>query len=192
LDDRSILFVDFQAPEEVYGVIEVGAAIDIAPFADAGTIYQAKVRKIDSRIDQASRSFTVRAEIDNAADRLRPGMSFKIDFQLPGRAYPVVPEAAIIWGGDGAYIWLVENGVAKRLSVTIVGRQDGQVLVRAPINEGSIVIAEGVQKVREGTAVEISRLYADPAKNTRAGSTSTPTVEIPAALPVTEPVADRP
>ncbi len=192
LDDRSILFVDFQAPEEVYGVIEVGAAIDIAPFADAGTIYQAKVRKIDSRIDQASRSFTVRAEIDNAADRLRPGMSFKIDFQLPGRAYPVVPEAAIIWGGDGAYIWLVENGVAKRQSVTIVGRQDGQVLVRAPINEGSIVIAEGVQKVREGTAVEISRLYADPAKNSRAGSASTPTVEIPAALPVTEPVADRP
>lgn len=165
LDDRSILYVDFQAPEEVYSRIVAGDIISIEPFSNAGQAYQATVHKVDSRINQDSRSFTVRAKIDNSADKLRPGMSFKIEFQLPGRSYPVVPEAAIIWGGDGAYVWLAESGVARRVSVTIVSRDAGQVLVRAPIDAGDIVIAEGVQKVREGAKVVFSELYARPQSN---------------------------
>lgn len=162
LDDRSVLFVDFQVPEEVFGRIATDDVIEMEPFSGPGTVYPARVHKIDSRIMQASRSFTVRAKIDNADDNLRPGMSFKIEFQIPGRQYPVVPEAAIIWGGDGAYVWVVQDGVVQRQSVTIVSRQDGQVLVRAPINEGGIVIAEGVQKVREGSQVRFSERYSRP------------------------------
>jgi RND family efflux transporter MFP subunit len=156
LDDRSTLFVDFQAPEEVYGRIVAGDTINIEPFSGSGKIYQAQVHKVDSRISQNSRSFTVRAKVDNTDDSLRPGMSFKIDFQLAGKSYPVVPEAAIIWGGDGAYVWVVKEGVAKRESVTIVSRKAGQVLIRASIPEGGMVIAEGVQKVRDGAAVDFS------------------------------------
>jgi RND family efflux transporter MFP subunit len=176
--------VDFQAPEEVYGRIAVGNVIEMDPFSDAGNIYQARVHKIDSRISKESRSFTVRAEINNEDDRLRPGMSFKIEFQLPGQSYPVVPEAAIIWGGDGAYVWVVENNQAKRVSVTIVGRQDGQVLVRAPISEGDIVVAEGVQKVREGRNVEFSELYVSP--DQKKPSVAMPSQEIPAKPLTTE------
>lgn len=158
LDDRSTLFVDFQAPEQVYSRIAPGDIISMEPFSDQGRTYEATVVTIDSRIDQVSRSFTVRAAIDNVDDTLRPGMSFRIGFDIPGQAYPVVPEAAIIWGGDGAYVWAVENGLTTRVSVTIVDRQDGNVLVRAPIPEGSIIVSEGVQKVREGTPVDLTRI----------------------------------
>ena len=85
-------------------------------------------------------------------------MSFKIGFNIAGQAYPLVPEAAIIWGGDGAYVWAVKNGRATQVSVTIVDRQDGNVLVRAPIPEGDTIISEGVQKVREGTPVDLTRI----------------------------------
>ncbi|NND00436.1 MAG: efflux RND transporter periplasmic adaptor subunit [Gammaproteobacteria bacterium] len=184
LDDRSILFVDFQAPEEIYGRISSGDTINVEPFSNTGTQYQARVHKIDSRIDQATRSFTVRAAIDNTDDNLRPGMSFKIEFQLPGQSYPVVPEAAIIWGGDGAYVWVVDNGKARRQSVTIVSRQEGQVLVRASIPEGGVVIAEGVQKVREGTAVEFSRLYSRPEQPS--SPATIPSMVKPATIPETK------
>ena len=80
-------------------------------------------------------------------------MSFRIGFDLPGQSYPSVPEASIVWGGDGAFIWAVEDGRAKRVGVTIVSRDDGKVLVKADIAEGSWVIDEGVQKVREGVPV---------------------------------------
>ncbi|WP_415811981.1 efflux RND transporter periplasmic adaptor subunit [Litorimonas haliclonae] len=158
LDDRSTLFVDFQAPEQVYSCITPGDTISMEPFSGQGRTYEATVLTIDSRIDQVSRSFTVRAAIDNEDDTLRPGMSFKIGFDVAGQAYPVVPEAAIIWGGDGAYVWAVEKGRATRVSVTIVDRQDGNVLVRAPIPEGNTIISEGVQKVREGTPVDLTRI----------------------------------
>lgn len=184
LDDRSVLYVDFQAPEQVYGRIVSGDKIDIEPFSSAGTIYSAKVHKIDSRIDEVSRSFTVRAEIDNGDDKLRPGMSFKIKLQLPGQAYPVVPEAAIIWGGDGAYVWLVEDGKAQRVSVTIVSRDKGQVLVRAPISEGSIVVAEGVQKVREGTSLAFSELYSE--LNSELYTSPEPPMPEPSSIPALE------
>ncbi len=158
LDDRSTLFVDFQAPEQVYGRISPGDIIAMEPFSNQSSTFDAVVLTIDSRIDQVSRSFTVRAAIDNEDDTLRPGMSFKIGFNIAGQAYPLVPEAAIIWGGDGAYVWAVKNGRATQVSVTIVDRQDGNVLVRAPIPEGDTIISEGVQKVREGTPVDLTRI----------------------------------
>lgn len=153
LDDRAVLYVDFDAPEQVFGRIAVGDTIAMTPFSDPDRAVDAAVERVDSRIDTDTRTFTVRARVDNPADAFRPGMSFQVNFELPGRRYPAIPEAAIVWGGDGAYLWAVRDGTATRVPLTIISRQDGLVLVRAPLAEGSSIVAEGVQKVREGTAV---------------------------------------
>lgn len=172
LDDRSVLFVDFEAPEQVFGQVSTGDTIAIQPFASEQALIDADVVAIASRIDPERRSFTVRVSIDNADDRLRPGMSFRVQFNLPGQAYPSVPEAALIWGGDGAYLWGVVDGKAKRFPVTVISRDAGTVLVRSDLKEGALIIAEGVQKVREGTLVEDVRPAAagDPAAAAPGGS----------------------
>ena len=154
IDDRSILYVDFSVPEQVFGEIAQGDILPMQPFAATDEPVSSEVLVVDSRIDPQKRSFTVRAKVDNQADTLRPGMSFRVDFQLPGNELPAVPEAAIVWGGDGAYLWAVRDGKAERMTVTIVARNDGEVLVDAPLVEGDLIIAEGVQKVREGVRVE--------------------------------------
>lgn len=154
LDDRSVLFVDFEAPEQVFSEVAMGDTIPIQPFASQQAVIDAEVSVIGSRIDPDQRTFTVRVAIDNGDDRLRPGMSFRVQFNLPGLAYPSVPEAALVWGGDGAYLWTVEDGKAKRLPVTIISRNSGDVLVMADLEEGDLIIAEGVQKVRDGTPVK--------------------------------------
>lgn len=153
LDDRQSLFVDFEASEQVFGRISVGDTLRILPFADSGRSVEAVVKSIGSRIDPQRRLFTIRTEVDNGNDALRPGMSFRVGFDIEGEAFPAVPEAAIIWGGDGAYLWTVEEGTAKRMAVTIIARAEGEVLVRAPLAPGDIIIAEGVQKVRDGAQV---------------------------------------
>ncbi|WP_084419702.1 efflux RND transporter periplasmic adaptor subunit [Henriciella litoralis] len=153
IDDREILYVDFPVPEQTFGRIKPGDAFDVFPFSNPQASYSAKVMTVDSSIDATTRAYTVRTSIDNSEDNLRPGMSFRIGFDLPGQSYPSVPEASIVWGGDGAFVWAVEDGRAKRVGVTIVSRDDGKVLVKADIAEGSWVIDEGVQKVREGVPV---------------------------------------
>ena len=154
LDDRSILYVDFAAPEQVFGGITPGDRLAMEPFALSGATVEATVVAIDSGIDPATRSFTVRASVDNTDDRLRPGMSFRVNFDLPGQTYPTVPEASILWGGDGAYLWTVVDDRAVRTPVDIVARQKGRVLVRGELDQAAKIIIEGVQKVRPGSRVD--------------------------------------
>ncbi|MGX6646383.1 efflux RND transporter periplasmic adaptor subunit [Maricaulaceae bacterium MS644] len=153
LDDRSVLRIDFDVPEEVFGQVTRGDTIPVTAFSRPESPETATVRTVNSRIDPDRRVFTVRAEIANEDDRLRPGMSFRVRFETLGEALPAVPETAILWGGSGSYVWAIEDGQATRRPVTIVTREPGRVLVRADLAEGAPIVVEGVQKVREGTPV---------------------------------------
>ena len=154
LDDRTRLYVDFSAPEEVFGGVSVGSPLPLQPFAGDADLVTGTVTAIDSRIDDTRRSFTIRAEIDNEEDALRPGMSFRVAFELPGNAYPSIPEEAIRWGGDGAYVWPVRESRASRTPISLISRRAGSVLADAALEEGDLIVVEGVQKVREGTPVD--------------------------------------
>lgn len=154
LDDRSVLYVDFAAPEQVFGAIEPGETLSMVPFSAARQTVEATVEAIDSGIDPTTRSFTVRASVDNATDSLRPGMSFRVNFDLPGQRFPSVPETSILWGGDGAYVWTVVDNRAVRAPVDIVSRDRSSVLVRGDLPEGRLIVVEGVQKVRAGSTVD--------------------------------------
>ncbi|WP_173195608.1 efflux RND transporter periplasmic adaptor subunit [Parvularcula mediterranea] len=153
LDDRRSLFIDFTVPEDVFGQLSIGDIVEATAFSEGDTPRDARVVSLDSRVNPDSRAFRARAELDNREDTLRPGMSFEVRFSVPGRTYPLVPEAAIVWGSDGAYLWAVRDGKAERTPVRIVSREEGRVLIEAPLREGSIIVAEGVQKVRPGTIV---------------------------------------
>lgn len=153
IDDRRVLFIDFNVPEDVFGQLSAGKEVQATAFAEGDRPRTATVLSLDSRVNPDSRAFRVRAELDNSDDALRPGMSFEVRFDVPGRSYPVVPEAAIVWGSDGAYLWAVREGIAQQVPVQIVSRQEGRVLVDADLRKGTVIVAEGVQKVREGTPV---------------------------------------
>jgi RND family efflux transporter MFP subunit len=151
LDDRSSLYVDFSPPEQVFGRISAGDSVSVRPFADRALATEATILSVDSRIEPSRRTFVVRAEIDNDDDLLRPGMSFSVDFSIQGESFPAVPEAAILWGSDGAYVWGIEESGPKRIPINIVSREQGYVLVQGDIPDGSFIVAEGVQKVRADT-----------------------------------------
>lgn len=154
IDRRDILFVDFAVPEQVFGRVVEGDRLRMQPFASAQVSVEGLVKFVDSRIDPTRRTFIVRAEVDNSDDTLRPGMSFRVSFTIEGDAYAIVPEASIVWGGDGAYIWAVNEDKATRKPVTIVSRDVGEVFIDSDLRQGDSIIIEGVQKVREGTSVE--------------------------------------
>lgn len=155
LDDRSRLYVDFAAPEQVFGRMKLGDEVTVTPFADDNKQIPAKIVELDSRIDPVRRTLTVRTEIDNLNDALRPGMSFRVVFKIQGDSYAVVPEAAVLWGSDGAYVWGIDGDQTKRKPVTIVSREEGHVLVRGDLPENYQIVFEGIQKVRDGTTVTI-------------------------------------
>lgn len=153
LDDRSALLVSFPVPEALVGRLAVGDALRVETWDDSARGAGGTVVAIDSRVDPASRAFTARAEVPNGADRLRPGMSFRVRVEVPGAVYPTVPEVALEWGSTGAQVWVVEDGRARRVDAAIVQRREGRILIDAELPAGSAVVSEGVQSLRDGVAV---------------------------------------
>jgi RND family efflux transporter MFP subunit len=153
LDDRSSLLVSFDIPEIFLERVRIGQPIQVATWMARDRAIEGEVVDLGSRIDPVSRSFVARAVVPNAEDRLRPGMSFAVTLDLQGKTHILVPEVAVQWGGDGAFLWVVREGKAQRISAKVVQRQEGTVLVDAPVEAGEPVVVEGIQRMREGVEV---------------------------------------
>lgn len=156
LDDRSSILVDFLVPERFAAAVKVGAQLTATPIANPSNAYTGTVSAIDNHIDEKSRTLLVKAKIANPADSLRAGMSFGITMKFPGQTYPAVSPLAILWGSDGAYVWQIEDGKARRVPVRIIQRNTETVLIDAEIDSGDMVVTEGTQSVSEGGAVRIA------------------------------------
>lgn len=155
IDQRARLYIDFNAPEAVFRRLRVGQSVTVVPFADPDRQIATTIAAVDSTIEQEQRSYRARAAIANGGDAFRPGMSFGVRFADSGRMRPAVPEAAVMWTGDGSSVFAVGDGKAVRVPVTIAARRDGLALLEGRIAEGTPIIVKGVQKVREGQAVTL-------------------------------------
>lgn len=158
IDDRATLLVTFEVPEVFHGQLQEGQEVSLSTWSANGPQYRGVIRSIGSQIDAQARTFSVRATVDNTDDQLRPGMSFKVRLSLSDGRYPAVPEIALQWGGDGAFVWAVEDDKAKRVSASVVQRVEGKVLIDAELEDGAMVVTEGTHRVREGQGIEVVKL----------------------------------
>jgi RND family efflux transporter MFP subunit len=156
IDNRSSLLVDFWVPERFAPLVAVGQDIEASPIAIPGRTVNGKITAIASQVESASRTLQVRARIGNSGDSLRPGMSFRVTMRFPGETYPAVDPLAIQWSSDGAFVWKVEDGKAKRVPIKIVQRNSDSVLVDASLAAGTEVVTEGVQSLRQGAPLRIA------------------------------------
>ncbi|MBN9071253.1 MAG: efflux RND transporter periplasmic adaptor subunit [Rhizobiales bacterium] len=156
IDDRSSILVDFWVPERFAASVGIGMKIEASTLADAGKHFEGSVSAIDNRVDEKSRTLWVQATIANPADSLRAGMSFDITMKFPGDTYPAVSPLAIQWDTEGAFVWTVDGGKARRVPVRIIQRNSQTVLVDAAFGEGAMVVTEGVQNIREGDDVLVA------------------------------------
>lgn len=151
IDDRRHIIVEYFVPEKFATVLEIGAPVKAYSIARPGEAFPGEIVAIDNRIDVASRTLKVRADIDNVADRLRAGMAFRVVMQFEGETFPAVDPLAIQWDSQGSYVWLVaEDGKAMRKDARIVQRNSEAVLVEADLRPGDLVVTEGVQNLRPG------------------------------------------
>ena len=66
-----------------------------------------------------------------------------------------VPESAVTIQGKTAFVYVVKNDIAEKKNIKIGKRNFGKVSVLSGINEGDLVISEGVSKVRDKAKVKI-------------------------------------
>lgn len=157
LDDRSELLIRFDVPESMTTLLRIDSSVDLTTFADPGKL-TARIVDIGSRINESTRTLSVQASVNNADDRLRPGMSFTVMLQFTSGRYAAVPEVALRWGADGAYVWRDAQGQAERIAASVIQREEGLVLIEANLRDTDLIVVEGVQRLREGVSIDDPQL----------------------------------
>lgn len=155
LDDLSEVEIEFRLPETVYGQIGAGQQIVANSAAFPGRDFGGIVAAIDSRIDNVSRSFRVRARIPNDDRVLPAGMFMRLDLALADREGIVVPEESVGIESGEPFVYVVVDGIAERRPVEIGLRRAGVIEITEGVQAGDLVIARGIQSVRDGGPVNI-------------------------------------
>ena len=155
IDDRSQILIEFFVPERFASGMDVGKQVVASASSRPGERFSGTISAVDNRVDEASRTLRVRAQIANPDDTLRAGMSFEVTIGFAGERWPSVDPLAIQWDSAGAYVWKVVDGKGMRVDVAIIQRNSDSVLVKAELEAGDEVVTEGVQSVRPGAAVNI-------------------------------------
>jgi len=155
LDDLSEVEIEFRLPETFYGQIRQDQAVTATSAAFPGRSFSGKVAAIDSRVDQTSRSFRVRARLPNPDRALPVGMFMRLEIELSVRSAIVVPEEALQVEGGNIFLYVANGDTAERRTVTAGIRRDGVVEILDGVAVGDVIISRGIQSLRDGSKIEI-------------------------------------
>ncbi len=161
LDDTSVIKLDFAVPENFVAALREGLAVRASAPAFPGRTFTGKVASIDSRVDMATRSVTVRALLANDDGALRPGMFLNVVLANDERDALVIPEEALSPEAERQYVFVVNDDKVERREVRIGSRRPGSVEIVGGLNAGEQVIVEGTQKVRDGVTVRVAQRTSD-------------------------------
>lgn len=160
-DDSSVVNVIFRVPDVWLTNITVDLPIVLMPAQDSTARLSGKVVAIDSRVDSASRTIGIKAQVNNSEGLVKPGSLVKVEVPLARRIGAlVVPEQALFATGDQQAVFVIEAGKAKRLPVKVGLRQRGVAEVTEGLGAGQQVIAEGADRLRDGAAVAAAQTLA--------------------------------
>ncbi len=154
LDDLKNIIIDIKVPENYVGVLKTGLKAEITSSANK-KVFKGKIETISSRIDPSTRSILSRIIVDNSNFEIIPGQLMTVKIIYDEKNQIGVPESAVTIQGNTAFVYTVNDDTAEKKDIKIGKRNFGKVSVISGINEGDIVISEGVSKVRDKGKIKI-------------------------------------
>jgi len=159
LDDLSIVKLDFTIPEAWLPAVRPGQPIRAVTEVWPGESFSGVVKSINTRLDPHTRSATVRAELPNRDDKLRPGMLLRVEVDKGEAPVLQIPEEAVIPIGKQQFVFRVgEDSVANRVPIEIGRRRVGVLEVRSGLEAGDRVVTQGILRVQPGNPVDVVKV----------------------------------
>jgi multidrug efflux system membrane fusion protein len=112
---------------------------------------------LDNLIDPATGTIKLRAEFANADRQLFPNQFVNARLELDAlRDVITVPSSAIQRGSQGMFVYVVKEDRTVALRPVTLGPVDGQrITLTNGVRAGELVVVDGVDRLREGAAVEL-------------------------------------
>ncbi len=159
-------------PEAYGNEVKVGQKVDVMTSANdrpsVGT-----VARISPSIDRATRTFLVEVEVPNRDGALKPGGFAKanISISTTDRATTIPISGLYSFAGINK-LFLIEQGVAREVKVTIGEQTDSWVEIASPqLPPDALVITSGQRMLSDGKAVTIREPKTDDGATTTSSQT---------------------
>lgn len=157
LDDTSVIRVDFPVPERYLGVLRPGLPLTATADAYRNEGFSGRIALIDSRINEATRAVTARAEFPNPGGRILPGMMLRVAVAQGQRTSTAAPEAAVQYEGQTAYVYRIARGdrgeTAQRVEVQTGAVEGGFVEILSGVAAGDRIVASGLNRIQPNAPV---------------------------------------
>jgi multidrug efflux system membrane fusion protein len=156
--------VVFTLPEDslrmVLPRIRTGAKLPVDAFDRSGMtrLASGSVVTIDNQIDPSTGTVRIKAVFDNRDHALFPAQFVNVQLLADTRrAELVVPAAAVQQGPQGAFVYVVHDRKAVVRPVTVGIVEGERASIAKGLDTGEVVIIDGIDRLRDGSPIEVRR-----------------------------------
>ena len=149
LDDNSTIYSDIKIPENYSASIQRGLPVEVKISSYKDKIFQGEIDFVSSRINADTRSLLCRIKVKNENLELISGSLLEVSIKFNLRNSVGVPDTSIMVEGDKSFVYKIsDKNIANKISVTTGIRSNKNIEIISGLNEGDIIVAEGLKKVR--------------------------------------------
>lgn len=138
-----------------YPVIKVGQKAEVIVDSYPDRIFTGSVSTISPVINPYTKTAGVEVVIPNEKLLLRSGMFAHIDLIVEERDGIVVSQDYILNSDGKNYVFVSENGVARKREIQTGIVEDNKVEILDGLKEGEVIVTVGVEMVSDGMVLEI-------------------------------------
>ncbi len=145
-------------PETYYPTIKEGQNVKLVSDIYPDQEYIAIIETVYPTIDASTHTFQVKLKISNPKEILRPGMFGRVTVEIGEVETLLVPYQAVLklQGSNERYIFVNDNGEAKRVVVTLGQRFDDRMeIISNEIKEGDEIVTAGQSRLISGVKLKV-------------------------------------
>ncbi len=149
--------VKINVSESFYTKVKVGMQVKLNTEIFEGEDFFGKISLIYPTIDPATRTFTCEIKINNANNKLKPGMFGRVELNLGKANTILVSDKAVIKqsGSNDRFVYIEKDGVVEYRKVETGRRLGDKFEIIKGVSEGDNVVITGQSKLLDGSKVKV-------------------------------------
>ncbi|MDE7117046.1 MAG: efflux RND transporter periplasmic adaptor subunit [Bacteroidaceae bacterium] len=143
--------------EVYYKQVSKGMPVDIQLDAYEGDTFSGKVTIVYPTLDEATHTFPVEVTIDNASQKVRPGMFARATVNFGTKSHVLVPDEALVKqiGAGDRYVYVYKDGKVSYNKVDLGKHIGNYYEILSGVNPGDDVVVAGQSRLANGREVEV-------------------------------------
>ena len=144
-----------QVSEALVPKLSIGDAADVSVSAVEQT-FEAAIRSVERAANMQTRLYSVTLTLPSGTDGLLAGMFADVSFHTDvSENTIVVPTEAVLTRGETQYVFVVENGAAKYVEVSVGLTGNGVTEILSGLSAGQQLVTVGQAYLNDGDPVRI-------------------------------------